>query len=138
MITNYYLKLISNNIFNTSGMFTLPVEYQIGLSSTLPSVDGTNITEPNIATGYTRVIIDNDDDVFDKDEITGLPVNKGRLYFGESTKPWDSLKYYVIYDDNNNLLMYGELAKTLDVPIRTIVAIPERTLKLEVVNGSVM
>lgn len=138
MVTTYYLKLIANNIFKTSTTQDIPTQLQIGLSSTLPTVEGTNVTEPTKEDGYSRILVDNDFDTFDFDTSTGFPINRNRLYFPESLRPWNNIKYYIIYDTNENLLMFGELAKVLNIPIRTIVSIPEKTLKLEVTNGSVI
>lgn len=69
MFTNYYLNLISRNLFNISGMCSIPSKYYIGLSSTLPSPNGTNVTEPSVDAGYKRVEIDNDSDFFIADSI---------------------------------------------------------------------
>ena len=69
MFTNYYLNLISRNLFNISGMCSIPNKYYIGLSSTLPLPNGTNVTEPSSDAGYERVEIDNDSDFFIADSI---------------------------------------------------------------------
>lgn len=69
MFTYYYLNLIARNLFNTSSMSTLPSIYQIGLSSTKPSNNGTNVTEPDPETGYERIKFYNDGDVFTADTL---------------------------------------------------------------------
>ena len=46
MNTTYFLNLVSGNVYGTKKTPAIPDEYYIGLSSTAPSTDGLNVTEP--------------------------------------------------------------------------------------------
>ena len=54
MNTTYFLNLVSGNVYGTKKTPAVPETYYIGLSSTAPSDDGTNVTEPATG-GYQRV-----------------------------------------------------------------------------------
>lgn len=88
-----------------------PLDLYIGLSSTAPNPDGTNITEP-IAGNYSRVALGGL-----SEPINGKVSNLTDLSFPISTAIWfDSgspVKYYVIFDSgsaNAHYLSSGEFA----------------------------
>lgn len=134
MNTTYFLNLVSGNLFKSKTDPGLPSTYYIGLSSTEPSEDGTNVTEPESAAGYSRV------------EMTGLsePVNgevknSVAIDFDESTDEWGTMTHFVIYDapTGGNLLMYGELSTSRSVEAGTIMTLKKESLKLSVKNIAV-
>ena len=56
MNTTYFKNIIMGNVFRTATGTALPTTYYIGLSSTAPTAEGTNVTEPSgSGTGYRRV-----------------------------------------------------------------------------------
>ena len=58
MTTTYFLNLAAGNLLRTKTDPAIPDTYYIGLSSTLPNVDGSGATEPSMdGTGYARVAL---------------------------------------------------------------------------------
>ena len=126
MLTKYFRSLLAQNIFNTSGMSTIPAKYVLGLSTTKPTEDGDNITEIQ-GKGYARVAIKNNSNTFSsKDDITS--VNSNIIYFPESTDRWNNIKYILLLDDENHLLMWQELEHIIEVPRGTILYIDKEQL----------
>lgn len=54
MTTQYFLNVVAGNVYATDVATTLPTQYYIGLSTTAPTITGTNVSEPSGA-GYSRV-----------------------------------------------------------------------------------
>ena len=137
MITTYFLNCISEDIFKHQETSTIPYDFYLALSSTEPNIAGENVTEPSLDTGYARVQIDNSNEVFNEQvDSDGNITNHSKIYFQESIKPWEGITHYAIFDEpvGGNLLIYGALNKTLNVPIKTIVSIPIDTLKISATN----
>lgn len=134
MITTYFLKSISEDIYKHQHDPNIPYYYYLGLSSTEPTIDGINVTEPT-ATEYYRVEIDNMEDFGHADE-TGLVTNNKPLYFPESLSDWGEIKYYVIFDSQTegNLLLFGEFEESISVPLKTKLTIPINTLGIVAQN----
>lgn len=105
MNTTYFLNLIAGNVFNTQTSPAIPSAYYIGLSSTTPTVLGTNVTEPTAAE-YERIEITN----FSIPE-NGIVRTTGTLSFPESASNWGTVTHYVIFDapTGGNLLVYCAL-----------------------------
>lgn len=113
MPTTTYTK---NNILNGLVGRNNSIAYSVyvGLSSTAPSADGTNVTEPT-GGGYERVLVGtyNQSGTFkfgapENDEIK----NSDFIYFPESSGSWgDTLTHFVLYsaETGGNLLAYGLL-----------------------------
>lgn len=137
MITTYFLKCISEDIFKHQEMSTIPYEFYLALSSTEPAIDGTGVTEPTTDTGYARAKIDNSILIFGEADDNATVSNHTRIHFPESIKPWPGMTHYAIFDDetDGNLLIYGKLDRTMDVPIKTMISIPIGTLKISTENG---
>lgn len=137
MLTTYFLKCISEDIFKHQEDSTIPYDFYIALSSTTPSIDGTGVTEPTVDTGYARAQVDNSIITFDVADESNVVFNHVKIYFPESIKPWSGITHYAIFDasEGGNLLMFGALNATVDVPIKTIVSIPIGTLKVSTENG---
>lgn len=77
----------------------------IGLSSSEPKPDGSNITEPRTDengddTGYGRVLIgtnnQSDTYLFPTAE-KGVTTNNKHIYFPEAVKPWGRLTHFVLF-----------------------------------------
>lgn len=99
---------------NNSGVFGGGARY-IGLSSTKPNPDGTNVTEPwpvdhseSNENGYGRAMIAVQGQIstikFDAANNQGVATNKEHIYFPEAIKPWTSgdtrLSYFVIFNSD--------------------------------------
>lgn len=84
--------------------FTVPATLHVGLSSTTPAPDGTNVTEPS-TNGYARVSVDNSgaDEEWTAATVADPSVkdNAAAITFPESTGAWlagAALTHFVIYD----------------------------------------
>jgi len=136
MVTDYFLKSISEDIFKHQITQIVPYEFYLGLSSTAPSVNGSGVTEPTDE-AYHRARIINSEEIFGTADLsTGMVSNHTAIYLPESTEEWPGITHYVIYDSQTggNLLMYGALNATMNVPIKTIVGIPVGDLKIKTSN----
>jgi hypothetical protein len=133
MNTSYFLNCVAGNVFNTKTSPATPKTYYIGLSTTAPTVSGTNVNEPSSDAGYARVKLT------DLGEPTdGIVTNQQAINFNESTASWGTITHFVIYDeaavDSGNLLMYGTLSTPRAVEAATIMTIKEGYLKLSAQN----
>lgn len=131
MNTTYFLNLVSGNVFGSQKTPAIPTNYYLGLSSTAPSLDGSNVTEPGEGTGYARVQLTSL-----SVPINGVVTNDAAIDFAESTAEWGTMTHFVIYDalTEGNLLMYGELSASRKVEAATIMTIKLGSLNLSVVN----
>lgn len=139
MLTTHFLKCVAEDIFKHQEMSTIPFEFYLALSSTEPSIDGLNVTEPLSDTGYSRAYLDNSNLIFNVANEENIVTNHTKIYFPESILPWENIKYYAIFDseEDGNLLMYGSFNETLHIPIKTIASIPIGALKILVKNEEV-
>ncbi len=133
MNTTYFLNCVSGNVFGSAKTPALPQKYYLGLSTSAPALDGSNVTEPSASTGYTRV------------EVTGLSApqngvvtNTAPITFNESLSSWGIVTHYVLFDSPTsgagNLLIYGALPAPRTIDASTIVTIKDGCLILSVFN----
>lgn len=111
----------------------MPTTYYIGLSTTAPTKEGSNVSEPSIDAGYNRVQLSSL-----SEPVDGVITNNSAINFDESTSSWGLITHFVIYDsptvEEGNLLMYGELSSPRSVEAATIMTIRDGYLKLSVQN----
>lgn len=106
MTTTYFLNLIMGNVFGSQKDPTIPSKYYVGLSSTTPTADGTNITEPS-GGGYTRAEVSN----FTVPS-NGVVSNQESIDFAVATDDWGaSLTHYVLFDEGDHALLFDALQK---------------------------
>lgn len=131
MNTTYFLNLVSGNVYGTKKTPAIPDQYYIGLSSTAPSADGLNVTEPATG-GYQRVQLTGL-----SEPTAGVVTNPTSISFPESTQSWGTVSYFVIFDaaTEGNLLMYGELEEARTVEAATIMTLRANSLTLSVLNA---
>lgn len=131
MNTTYFLNQVAGNLFKTKTTPALPNAFYIGLSSTAPNIDGTNVGEPNSSAGYARVELTS---LGEPDN--GVVTNELAINFNESTASWGTITHFVIYDaeTGGNLLMYGALSTPRSVEAATIMTIKENYLSLSAQN----
>lgn len=131
MNTTYFLNQVAGNLFKTKTTPALPSAFYIGLSSTAPNIDGTNVGEPNSSAGYARVELTSLGEPND-----GVVTNELAINFNESTASWGTITHFVIYDaeTGGNLLMYGALSTPRSVEAATIMTIKENYLSLSAQN----
>ena len=131
MTTTYFKNCVAGNVFGTKTSPALPAAYYIGLSTTGPSADGSNVTEPGSGTGYTRVQMTSM-----SEPVNGVIQNANSISFPESTQSWGTVTHYAIFDaaSDGNLLIYDEMDTARKVEAATTLVIRENTLKLSVVD----
>lgn len=133
MNTKYFLNLVAGNVFRSKETPAIPTKYYLGLSTSAPDTNGSNVTEPSSSAGYARVELASLGEPAD-----GLVTNQQAINFNESTSGWGTITHFVVYDAEGvgagNLLMYGELTTPRTVETATIMTIKENYLKLSVQN----
>lgn len=133
MNTTYFLNCASGNLFGTKKDPAIPAAYYIGLSTSAPNVNGTNVTEPSTSAGYQRVELN-----VLSEPSAGVVTNTQAINFNESTASWGTITHFVIYDSaevgGGNLLMYGVLSTPRNVETATIMTIKEGYLSLSAQN----
>lgn len=132
MNTTYFLNCVAGNLFKTKASPALPTSYYIGLSTSTPNADGTNVSEPPSTYNYARVALDCLSEPED-----GVVTNTLNIDFPESEGgSWGTVTHFVIYDSltGGNLLMYGELTTPRVIENATLMTIKNGFLKLSVNN----
>lgn len=133
MNTTRFLDIVAGNVFGTKTTPAIPSKYYIGLSTTAPTINGTNVTEPNAGAGYARVELTNM-----SEPSGGVVTNEQAINFSESTASWGTITHFVIFDSEavggGNLLMYGALSTPRSVEAATIMTIKEGYLNLSAQN----
>lgn len=131
MNTTYFLNCVAGNLFGTTTSPAIPSAYYIGLSTTAPAIDGSNVSEPASGSGYSRVVLDNLSAPTD-----GVVTNTASVNFEESTASWGTVTHFVIYDaqTGGNLLMYGALSTPRVVEEATVMTIRQSYLRLSTQN----
>ena len=131
MNTTYFINLVAGNLFKTKTNPGIPDEMWIGLSTTAPNINGTNVTEPAASAGYSRIKLD-----MLSEPSVGVVTNSTSIDFNESTASWGTVTHFVIFDAQNggNLLQYGALSTPRSVEMATIMTIKSNYLNLSVQN----
>lgn len=133
MNTLYFLNLTSGNLFGTKTDPAIPTTYYIGLSTSAPNVNGTNVNEPSTSANYARVKL-----ASLSAPSAGVVTNSQAINFNESSESWGTITHFVIYDSeavgSGNLLMYGVLSTPRSVEAATIMTIKEGYLSLSAQN----
>lgn len=131
MNTTHFLNRVAGNLFRTETSPAIPTEYYIGLSTTEPTMSGTNVSEPTSSAGYSRVLLNNL-----STPTNGVVTNTANINFEESTASWGTITHFVIYDAEigGNLLMYGALSTPRVVEAATVMTIRQDYLRLTAQN----
>lgn len=101
---------------------------KIGLSSANPLADGSGLVEPTDA-GYARqtLILKAPTEAFGIFSAS----SQMKVTFGPAaTTPWTALRYIAIFDQNSNLLMFGELNTPRTVPVGDSIALEAGDVQL--------
>lgn len=106
--SDYLWDELNDHVMN-DGAYTAPTWY-VGLSTTTPNADGTNVTEP-AGGSYARVSTDADDWNASSSQVK---TNANAIIFPEATGSWGTVTYVVLYDaaTNGNLLGFGVLGSS--------------------------
>lgn len=131
MNTTYFLNLVAGNVFGTKTNPGIPSTYYIGLSSTTPTVSGTNVTEPS-GGGYARVAISS----ALGQPSNGVITNSTAVTFAKSTADWGVMTHFVVYDaaTGGNLLLYNAMSRARTVEADNIMVAEAGAITLSVVN----
>lgn len=124
MNTNYWLDAIAGNIYGVADTDPLPKKFYLGLSTTHPTAEGGNVSEPQ-GGGYKRVEVTG----ITKGE-TGHVTNAADIRFDESTDNQGVITDWLLYDaeSEGHLLEFdyfrkgGEGPDKVDPVTRTIEA----------------
>lgn len=97
--------------------YSAPATLYVGLSTTLPTDAGGNITEPSGANGYARVAVTNNLTNWPA-AVGGAKSNGSAITFPTATGGWGTVGYFIIMDlaSGGNMIGYGSLTnpKTID------------------------
>lgn len=120
--SNYLRENLLDEVFGGDN-FSPTAELEIGLSTSEPNDDDTNVEEPT-GNDYARVVVDNDSTTWNSASTTdgatpdGITqkTNATEIEFPQATGAWGTVSHFVIYDDADNLLGWGELVtpKTIE------------------------
>jgi hypothetical protein len=96
-----------------------PSPHYWALSTTTPSADGSNFTEPSSG-GYGRTTISNPGNVFPTSPTMGDPTTyttNANIPFASPTGSWGTVTYWGIFDASSggNLLFFGQLDSSANV-----------------------
>lgn len=94
MYSNFMENYVLAKLFGSAAP---SVNCQIGLSTTKPTVQGGNITEPS-GNGYARVTKNmNSDFIIDSDANDVWAENVGFIDFPQATGSWGTIAYWTLY-----------------------------------------
>lgn len=132
MVTTYGKNLFMDHLFKTPRNPSLPESYYLAWSTAEPTVAGDNFSEPDGATGYSRILMTGLVDAVD-----GLVTNGTLLSFDESVENQGTATYWGIFDapSAGNLIMYGQLEKSRVVESETTLSMKAGSLNLELVDA---
>ena len=91
MFTADFINLAMDSLFHGREV-TAPTAYYIGLSTTAPTSEGGNVTEPSSG-GYARIHLDS---LSASD--AGTVSNSGIIDFGKTTGDWGRITHAVVFD----------------------------------------
>lgn len=94
----------------------MPATVNIGLSSTQPAKNGTNITEPPGGVGYARVAVANTTANWPA-ASGGSKSNATTISFAQATGNWGTMAYWVMWDNSATpvFMAYGALQSSVSV-----------------------
>lgn len=121
-ITKNYANSILSSLF--SGAY-------IGLSTTLPSIDGSGVTEPLSSSGYNRVAASGASFTSSNGSIT----NNGYLYFPEASASWGTISYVCVFDGNSSssrLRYFGALTVAKEVEANSVPLFRPQSINISV------
>jgi hypothetical protein len=124
MLTNYSSNQILSNLCGKSSNISLGANSYVGLSTTTPSADGTNFTEPT-GNGYARVLLGASGQSYAQKMGTataGAITNTEIIYYPEATGSWGTITYFGIFSaqSGGQLLAYGALTTSIAPTANTI------------------
>ncbi len=125
--TNALELSLLDHVFGGSA-YSKPATLYVGLSTTTPADDGTNVTEPS-GNGYARVAVTNDSTSWDGAVgVGGLGTKKNKVAFEfpKATGSWGTVTYFFIStaSTGGTILAYGSLTTPQAVATDNILKFP--------------
>lgn len=123
MVTNYLANQFLNELCGRSSV-NFGASAYVGLSTTAPTITGTNVTEPS-GNGYARVLIGTQSTAATYKmaaAANGAITNDQIIYFPEATGNWGTCTHFCIFSavTGGNLLAYGELETSITPAANTV------------------
>lgn len=116
-LTNAQKAMVLDALYGGAAL-NVPDKLYIGLSTTQPSSDGSNFTEPT-GNAYARVEVDNDSSAWDDATVDNPSVKKNKIpiLFNEATGPWGTITHWGIFDapEGGNLLDWAPVLNPTSV-----------------------
>lgn len=113
--SNYLRDVVLDEVWGASN-YTAATNIYVALSTTTPTADDTNVTEPS-GNGYARVEVTNNLTNFPA-AVDGAKSNGTTITFPEATGSWGTVTHFVLYDASTggNMLGFGALttSKTIE------------------------
>lgn len=126
-LTYFAANSIQNYLFGGVS-FSVPSNWYLGVSSSTPAKDGSNVTEPTDG-AYERIEILNSKASF-SNSANGEIYNLAAHAFPESAEDQGVMTHWVIYSaaSGGSAWFYGALANSRTVDISTILNLPIHSL----------
>ena len=122
MITVSTANSILNAFFGRSQNVSLASTCYIGLSTTTPDSSGSNFTEPDSTTGYSKVLIGNynqsNTQLMDAASGGTISNTSNIIFFPEATASWGTITHFGIFTSKSATtpIMWGALSTSISVP----------------------
>lgn len=112
---NYLENELLDHVFGNSA-YSAPATIYVGLSTTTPADDGTNVTEPSGAAAYARVAVTNNGTKWPA-ASGGAKANGEAITFPTATGDWGTVTHFILMDadTNGNMLGWGELTASREI-----------------------
>ena len=124
--SNYWKNEVMNHTMGKSSIKSTSV--YIGLSTSEPNNDGSNLNEPDFDS-YSRVLTyaEDWDTVFD-----GCIENVNDISFSLATENWGLMTYFVLFDaaTGGNMIIFGKLSPSKNISSGQIPKFPAGDLQL--------
>lgn len=106
------------NAYFGNQSISIPANYYVALSSTLPTNTGGNVTEPS-GGGYARVQVPNDTTAWNTATSRAL-TNKIQILFPTATANWGTMTHFVLWNTvsgtaSASFVGWGELIVPVDI-----------------------
>ena len=115
-LSTVYDNHVLDSILGDSHASAFPATVYVGLSSTQPGKDMSNITEPGSGNAYGRVAVANTTANWPA-ASGGSKSNGSVIAFAQATGNWGTMAYWVIFDASTagNMIAYGALSSSVSV-----------------------
>ena len=137
-MTTYLKNKTLDNLFRGES-YTSPSIIYVALSKSAPASNGSNCTEPDAAS-YKRLAISSNSVNWNAAN-GGSISNSSTLRFSEAEESWTTqaapITHWAMFDQETggNMLFYGQLTKTQEVPRGAILEFPENGMTTTILDN---